>query len=195
MTTSRELLYRSTLEGSGQMVRNRAHRSFELRASFEFTGMAGPIVEPTPVVDFPFLIRTPQLPRRILSEADIDVVDDLPPTFRLAYGPKVLANYIARELITPEGFLALNFEGDPAYGIDVRGRLNGAWSVRELSSLAAAVEGKIKRHERVQAAKVDVSHSLATSTLTVGIEVETAAGPFKFVLAVTDVSVELLQPE
>jgi hypothetical protein len=195
MSTSRELLYRSTLDGSGQLVRNRAHRNFELRVSFEFMGMAGPIVVPPPEVDFPFLIRTPQQPIRTLTDADIDVLDDLPPSFRLAHGPKVLANYIARELITPEGFLALNFAGDAEYGIDVRGRLNGAWSTRELASLKAALEGKIKRHERVQAAKVDVSHTLATSTLTVHIEVETAAGPFKFVLAVTDVSVALLNPE
>lgn len=163
------------------------------------TVLPGPPAIVPPVVDFPFVIRSPQQPDRaalaLLPEVDIDVVDDLPPSFRLAYGPKVLANFIARELITPEGSLAVNFQGDPAYGKDVRGRLNSAWSVQELSSLAAAIEGKIKRHERVQAAKVDVSHSLATSTLSVQIEVETAAGPFKFVLAVGDVTVELLQPE
>jgi hypothetical protein len=158
-------------------------------AAFE---VAAPVEAPAVVQ-----VRGARAPERATDELgiDIDVMDDLPPTFRLAYGPKVLANYIARELITPEGFLALNFEGDPGYGLDIRGRLNGAWSVRELSSLAAALEGKIKRHERVSGAKVDVSHSLATSTLTVHIEVQTAAGPFKFVLAVTDVSVALLHPE
>jgi hypothetical protein len=165
-----------------------------------FTLLPGSVTLPPepPEVDFPFLIQTPHQPASALSplpQVDIDVLDDLPPTFRLAYGPKVLANYIARELITPEGVLAVSFEGDPEYGYDVRGRLNSAWSVRELSSLAAAIEGKIKRHERVQGVEVEVSHSLATSTLSVHIEIETAAGPFKFVLAVTDVSVAILHPE
>lgn len=126
---------------------------------------------------------------------DIDCIDDLPPTFRLAFGPKVLANFVARELITPEGFLALHFDGDPNYGQNVRGRLNSAWSFEEIASLGAAIEGKLRRHDRIESVEVAVSHDFATSTLSVDIALETAAGTFRFLLAVSALTVELLQPE
>jgi len=142
--------------------------------------------------------RTAKPPARAdeqLLGIDIDVIDDLPPTFRLAYGPKVIANYLARELITPEGALAVHFDGDPNYGYSVRGRLNSAWSLQELASLGGAIEAKCRRHDRIESATVAVSHDMATSTLTVDITIETAAGPFRFLLSVTALTVELLRAE
>jgi hypothetical protein len=158
------------------------------------------------LLDFPAIpATTPGLPHRSFVDParadakllgiDIDVIDDLPPTFRLAYGPKALANYVLRELITPEGFLAVYFEGDPHYGQNVRGRLNSAWTFQELSSLGGAIEAKLRRHDRIESATVAVSHDLATSTLSVDISIETAAGPFRFLLAVTDLTVEVLRAE
>lgn len=156
------------------------------------------------LLDFPAVpLAAPTPPRRPyidparadaqLLGIDIDVIDDLPPTFRLAYGPKVLANYVARELITPEGFLAIHFDGDPNYGRDVRGRLNSAWSLQELASFGGAMEAKLRRHDRIESVTVTVSHDLATSTLSVDITIETAAGPFRFLLSISELTVELLR--
>jgi hypothetical protein len=129
----------------------------------------------------------------VLLGIDIDVVDDLPPTFRLAGGQKNLANALARRLSTPAGALAA-FGGDPEYGFDLRDKLNSSWTTEEMSALGAQIEAECRKDERVQGATVKASHNLRTSTLLVDIQIQSAAGPFALVLAVSDVSIELLRP-
>lgn len=130
-----------------------------------------------------------------LLGVDIDVLDGLPPTFRLAKGRKNLANAIARRLATPAGFLADAFGGDADYGFDLRGRLNAALSTQELAAVGAAVEAQCRADERVESASVSVSHDMATSTLSADISLLTAAGPFRLILNISAVTTEILQPE
>lgn len=126
---------------------------------------------------------------------DIDVLDDLPPTFRLAKGRANLANAIARRLATPSGWLAQAFAGDAEYGFDLRDKLNASWTQQQLAAVAGRVEEECRKDERVLAAEVAVSYSLAASALTVDIALDTNAGPFKLVLNVSDVGSSLLLPE
>lgn len=137
--------------------------------------------------------RTERAPEEGLG-IDFDVLDDLPPTFRLTQGRPNLANAIARRWSTPQGFLA-RFGGDANYGRDVRGRLNTAWSFQELSGLAAELEDECLLDERVESASVTVSHDLATSTLTAEVDLEVATGTFRFIMKIDAVSVEVLRPE
>jgi hypothetical protein len=125
---------------------------------------------------------------------DIDVLDDLPPTFRLVSGQRNLANALARRLSTPSGALAI-FGGDPEYGFDLRDKMNSSWTQEELAALGSQVESECRKDERVEGATVTASHNLSTSTLTVDAQIESAEGPFSLILKVSDVGIELLRPE
>jgi hypothetical protein len=125
---------------------------------------------------------------------DIDVLDDLPPTFRLASGQKNLGNAIVRRLSTPSGSLA-RIGGDPEYGFDLRDKMNASWTAAELAALGAQVEAECRKDERVEGATVTARHDLRTSTLVVDIQLQSAAGPFALVVQVSDVGIEMLQPE
>jgi hypothetical protein len=125
---------------------------------------------------------------------DIDVLDDLPPTFRLVSGQRNLGNAIARRLSTPSGALAL-IGGDPEYGFDLRDKMNANWTQAELAALGAQVEAECRKDERVEGATVTAAHDLRTSTLRIDIQLQSAAGPFALVVQVSDVGIEMLQPE
>jgi hypothetical protein len=156
------------------------------------------------LIDFP-AVPAPPLPlrRSVTSPAapdaerlgiDLDVIDDLPPTFRLASGQKNLANALVRQLITPEGALAA-FGGDPEYGYDLRDKLNESWTQAGLATLGAEIVAKWQRDERVKSVTVTASHNLATSTLKLDAQVESAAGPFALIVQISDVGIEMLRPE
>lgn len=123
---------------------------------------------------------------------DIDVLTDLPPTFRLVRGRQNLGNAIARRLSTPAQWLADAFAGDATYGRDLRGRLNSAWRADEIAAEASHIEEQCRQDERVQGSVVTLSQDLAASALNIDIQVDTADGPFRLVLQVTEVGVELL---
>ncbi len=125
---------------------------------------------------------------------DIDVLDDLPPTFRLASGQKNLGNALVRRLSTPSGVLA-RIGGDPEYGFDLRDKMNANWTQAELAALGAQIEAECRKDERVEGATVTATHDLRTSTLRVDIQIQSAAGPFALIVQVGDVGIEMLQPE
>lgn len=122
---------------------------------------------------------------------DISTPDasDLDPMFRLVSGTRGLAEALARRLVTPRGTLL----DDPAYGYDLRSRLNDNLTPGDLAQLAVDVRAELARDERVEDAAVTVT--FANSTLRVAAVVATAAGPFRLVLAVSSVTAEVLAAE
>lgn len=148
--------------------------------------------------DVPIAVPIPVARGPVQSDADdalgvdIDVLDDLPPTFRLVRGRQNLGNAIARRLSTPAQWLADAFQGDATYGYDIRGRLNSAWRADELAAASSHIEEQCRQDERVQSSAVTVSQDLTNSTLDIDIQLETADGPFRLVLQVTEVGIALL---
>jgi hypothetical protein len=114
---------------------------------------------------------------------------DLDPFFTEIEGVDALGQACARRLMTPRGSLV----GDAAYGYDVRAHLND--DDPNTSAIAAAVADELAKDERVESATATVTFDGAAGSLTITATVFTAAGPFRLVLAVSAVTVELLDME
>jgi len=113
------------------------------------------------------------------------------PFFRVIRGPRVVAEAIVRRWTTPQG--ALFF--DENFGRDVRDLLGQATSPRTLFALKNALVAQAEEDERVREVAVDVSLNIQTRRLFIRGEITTADGPFTLVVAITDLSVELLSPQ
>lgn len=127
---------------------------------------------------------------------DFDCITDITPNLILASGKRNLANAIARSLLTPRGWLydvtGDRVEGAAAYGDDILSDLNAELTQVEADSIAGRIEEQCKRDPRVNEADVTVQWSLATSTLTMTILLETAVGPFPLIMKVSALTVEIL---
>lgn len=119
---------------------------------------------------------------------DIDCFDDLNPQMRMVGGFANLGQALAHRLTTPRGTLA----DDPDYGTDTRMYLNAALPPTALAQLRGQVQAECRKDERVQSCQC--AAVLNGSTLQLNLNVGTSAGPFVLLLAVTSVSVTLLQP-
>ena len=117
---------------------------------------------------------------------------DLTPSMGLATGRRALAQAIARRITTPPGTMAWaeGAAGD-SYGIDVRAFLGDASDAGASFRVAALVQAEALKDERVLGA--DASASITDGVLTIAIRLADADGPFKFVLAVSAVTIDLLR--
>jgi len=119
---------------------------------------------------------------------DFSALPDL--SFVLQSGQANLAEAIARRLMTPRGGLFY----DPTYGMDLRGYLNEALTDATRYEIETLVAAECEQDERVLAATATVVEGAPNSrTIQVSIELETAAGPFRLILAVSAVAVEVLR--
>lgn len=109
---------------------------------------------------------------------------DLDPQMSEVSGRRALIECIARRLQTPHGGLWY----DDDYGYDVRQFLSAP--VIASGELASNVEAEAEKDERVSSASCRVSFN--GKTLLIKLEIADSAGPFSFVLAVSDVTVEIL---
>lgn len=119
-----------------------------------------------------------------------DGVIDLDPVFGLVSGRTALVQALARRITTERGTLAW-IGDDPEYGDDVRASLGDDIETRQSFVVATRVERELLRDERVRGARV--AASIASGRLVINAQVSDAAGPFRFTLAVTAVSVETLK--
>jgi hypothetical protein len=122
---------------------------------------------------------------------DLDVITDLRPSFILCGGFRNLGNAIARRLSTPPGSLAA-IGDDPDYGYDLRGLLNSEMSEEEIGRIGSDVEAEIMKEDRVQSAKVVSTYTWASYDLAVEIEILTKSGPFRLILGVSELTVDVL---
>lgn len=104
-------------------------------------------------------------------------------------GNRAVAEAIARRLQTPRGGLI----DDPDYGFDLTAYVNADISPADIALIQSNVDAECLKDERVAAAVSTVT-LLATGVLTVVIQLTAGSGPFTLVLAVSDVTVSLLQP-
>lgn len=122
---------------------------------------------------------------------DLDVVSDLNPSFILCSGFRNLGNAIARRLSTPPGALAL-IGDDPDYGYDLRGQLNAEMSQEEIGRIGTDIETEVMKDDRVQSASVVATYTWAAYDLAVEIDILTKSGPFRLILGVSAVTVDVL---
>lgn len=120
-----------------------------------------------------------------------DAVTDIPLKHRYVSGLKNLGNGIARRLSTPRGSLPYA----PDTGFDLRDALNDGQTLAKLAAYEAAITHECEKDERVQAATVtvDTSNIISTGLLKVTIVLQTADGPFKLVLAVSKLTITILE--
>jgi len=119
---------------------------------------------------------------------DISCYPDLDAGFSLVSGYTALGQSLARRLETPRGGLFY----DPDYGTDMREMVNDAATSAFAQQRQQQIEAEALKDERVGTATATVTYSPATSTATVKLTVDTAAGPYTFVMAVTAVTIALL---
>lgn len=125
---------------------------------------------------------------------DIDAVYDLPLVFGLATGLPNLGNALARRLSTSLGALTeLDPQYGTQYGFDLRQLLNSTMSPGDRAAYETQISAECEKDERVLQASTIINFVPASSSATVSISIQTATGPFNLILAVTAVSVAILQ--
>lgn len=115
---------------------------------------------------------------------------DLDPAFGLATGRLQLAQAIGRRITRRRGELGW-IGDDPDDGMDVRDFLGGDADAASAFQIEAQVEAEAMRDERVLAAKATAT--ITDGTLTISLRLADADGPFRLVLAVSAVTVDLLK--
>lgn len=117
----------------------------------------------------------------------LSCIFDCTAEYAVVSGRTCLAQALARRLITPRGGLI----DDPNYGFDLTQFLNADMSPTDIAQCESGTEGECVKDERVLSADASVSVT-PTGSLIVTITVTDADGPFSLVLAVSDVTVQLL---
>jgi hypothetical protein len=105
----------------------------------------------------------------------------------MAKGFQVVAEAVLRRWSTPRGRLI----DDPNYGTDVADSINDDLSPRDIAYLGQQLAAEAQKDERVLKAVVTVTLTTA-GLLTIVGGIQTAAGPFKMVVAVSQTSTTLL---
>lgn len=132
-------------------------------------------------------------PATVAYGLDLACVSDLDPGFVIVTGRRLLAEAIARRLQTPRGTLI----DDGNYGYDVVGELGDDLAPSDLGRIAAAIEAECAKDERVVSARATVTLQVPGQPLNgliVTVLLQDGSGPFPLVLAVSSVTVALLQP-
>jgi phage baseplate assembly protein W len=119
--------------------------------------------------------------------SDVSTFPAFDTSFAIVTGFQVLAQALARRLLTRKGLLPSH----PDYGVDLRLYLNEAVDDSALTRMRAEVVHELQQDERVQAVDASVLFSPATGVLTATVQGTTAEGPFSFVLALSQVSINL----
>lgn len=116
---------------------------------------------------------------------------DIDPFFRLIRGPRVVLEAVLRRLMTPRGSLL----SDPNYGQDVRGALHAEFDAAGRFALATAIANEARKDDRVTDARCSVDYNASTGRVRIQLACATGTGPFRLVLAVSKVGVEVLAAE
>lgn len=116
-------------------------------------------------------------------------VPDLDPTFTIISGRQVRAEHVARRLETDTGAL----EKDPAYGFNITRRLGQRTSSRTLVEIQQGVEAQCLEEETIATARCVATEDATTKAITLRIHLTDDEGPWDFVLAIGDVTVEILR--
>ena len=121
---------------------------------------------------------------------DLSCVSDLEEEGRVVTGALLLGQALVRRWMTPRGMLL----GSPDYGTDLREFLNEDVDELTLIRIKSEARAEALKDERV----IDVTFNAATYDLTTGrlfleMAVEATEGTLTLKVAITDVTVELLE--
>ena len=124
---------------------------------------------------------------------DISCVSDVDPQCTVVSGRRLLAEAVARRWITPRGMLI----DDPNYGTDVTDFIDADVTRASLASMRASMIAEALKDERVESCEVVITPPPgglgATGAYHVTATLADAAGPFDLTLAITDVTVDLIE--
>lgn len=126
----------------------------------------------------------------IATPANDEGILDLDPAFGLASGRLMLAQAIGRRITRRRGELAWVGD-DPDDGIDVRDFLGGDADSVSTFRIAAQVQAEALRDERVLGC--EVAASTTDGVLTLSLRLADAAGPFRMVVAVSALTIDMLK--
>ncbi len=119
---------------------------------------------------------------------DLYCLEDIDASGRVVSGIEGLAQAIYRRFITPRGWLL----DDPDYGTALIEFLGDSIDASGLGRIRAAIVGEAMKDERV--ASVDATVRIdGAGIITCTLQILSALGPFKMVLGVSGVSVDLLE--
>ena len=120
---------------------------------------------------------------------DIDMTNDLPLIFGVASGQRNVANAVARRYQCPRGALVY----DPEYGYDVRPFANITLTPAALSQLRSDMIAEARKDERVQDCDIVLTPPPSLlGTLFANVTLTTSNGPFELILAISSVTVDIL---
>jgi hypothetical protein len=125
---------------------------------------------------------------RDLATVWTDQGPDLDSGFTEATGIDVLVQSILRRLSTPHGSVM----GCPNDCLDVRDFLGSGLSNADVQKAQSAIQAELQRDARVLTSSVRATYDQATKSLGLTVSVTSAAGPFTMTLAVSAVTVSLL---
>jgi cytochrome P450 len=106
-----------------------------------------------------------------------DGIADLDPSFAVIRGPQVVAESVARSLMTRRGLMT----EAPDRGIDLQQLQSARLSPQALRQLHAVIEREVRADDRVLDASVEVT-APEPQTLLVRVACATGFGPFELVI-------------
>lgn len=123
---------------------------------------------------------------------DVAGLFDTDAAFSTVSGIANLGRALGRRYITPRGKL----DYAPEYGTDLRGYLNDdVSSATVAAAIRADATAEALKDPRVLTVDVTTSFEPAASTLTITVTGTTAAGPFRFIFALSPSAAELLDAQ
>lgn len=118
----------------------------------------------------------------------IDGIADVGRKLRMASGLRNLGNALARRLQTPRGSLPW----DRDCGLDVRSLLLSPLSPVQLAAMQSAISREVEKDDRVLACECALTLD-GNGLLRAELTVDTADGPYRLVLGVDQLTVEILE--
>lgn len=117
-------------------------------------------------------------------------------TGRMVSGPLLVGQRCYHRLITPRGMLD-GGEEEASFGFDVSGELGKSVEPGYDAALASKIDAEITKDPAIQRAEVSVFVSQVGASVSCEVTVigYTADGPFRLVVGVSEVTVELLKLE
>lgn len=114
---------------------------------------------------------------------------DLPLKFTFASGYLNLANNLLRRLTTPRGSLPWDLN----CGYDVKLLLRDDMGPAGLAAVKSSIESECEKDPRVLVAVATLTFIAAASSLAIALQITTATGSFSFVVAISKLTVSMLE--
>ena len=105
-------------------------------------------------------------------------------------GLTALSDALVRRITTPRGRLLT----DPNYGYDIQGELNDDVTTQQVGQIASNMDQEFLKDQRVFASSTTVALN-ADGSLDTSSSIQSALGPFSLVLAVSNVTVAIIQAQ